>query len=102
MHDGGGAGKGGPGQADAGGEAEGFSEFLRLGAHTEIEGQAGSEDPVIVGEQGVAEVGNLKWQSGSEGDALNQPAGWVEDVDGVFGDRSVLVDRKSTRLNSSH
>src|ERR1035441_8539560 len=86
MHDGGGAGKGGPGQAEAGGEAEGLGEFLRLGAHTEIEGQAGSEDPVIVGEQGVAEVGNLKWQSGSEGNALNQLAGWVEDVDGVFGE----------------
>src|ERR1017187_1377883 len=91
VHDGGGAGEGRPGNADAGGEAEGFGEFLRLGAHAEIQGQTGSEDPVIMGEEGVAEIRYFEWQSGSEGDALDQLAGCVEDVDGVFGDRPVLV-----------
>src|ERR1035438_1944679 len=91
VDDGGGAGDGGPGNADAGGEAEGFGEFLRLGAHTEVNGQAGSENPVVVGEQGVAEIGYFKGGSGGEGDVLNQLAGGVEDVNGVFRDRPVLV-----------
>src|SRR5271157_4649057 len=93
MNDGGGAGKGGPGNAGAGREAEGFGELLRLGAHTEIEGQARREDPVILGEQGVAEIGYLKWRSGSEGDVLNQLAGCVQYIDGVLGNSPVLIAR---------
>src|ERR1035438_10459549 len=50
VYDGGGAAKGGPGNADAGSQAEGFGEFLRFGAHAEIHSQAGSENPVIMGE----------------------------------------------------
>src|ERR1017187_2266491 len=41
--------------------------------------------------QSIAEIGYFKGRSGGEGDALDQLAGCVEDVDGVLRDRTVLV-----------